>query len=302
MFSIFEGFELIVFYIIPTKFILLDSLNFNLGVLVIIIIIISTKFSPFFTFAPKCIQYLLELFYKFILNIINEQAGINKKKTQTINNSTNFFGPIFILGFTILFFNLLGLLPYSYAITGLFAVTISLSTIYFFSWIILGITVLRFSMTYLFFPEGVNIFMQPLMFIIEFISFIMRPLSLAIRLFANILAGHVLLNIIANGALVVINALSSLFKLFSININPNFLLTIVYLFLFCLCFSLIIILILLIFGFFVFLELGVAFLQTYVFVTLIAIYLKDSLHAHRTGKHSTNFRKTFFPGTMSQNH
>jgi F-type H+-transporting ATPase subunit a len=312
MYSIFEGFELIIIWIYTGSFMdpllnkmiflnilkFIDILKINLLGLLIIIYFFSVRITPFISFVPNLLQSFLEIFYKFILNIINEQAGAYRKNTQTIIYSTNFLGPILVLGITILFFNLLGLFPYGFALTGLFAVTLSFSTIFFIAWIIVGIAVLRFSILYLFFPAGISIYMQPLMFTIEFISFFMRPLSLAIRLFANILAGHVLLSIIANGALVVLDKLSKAYYSPIIELeNPSILLDIISVFIHSIMLGSILIIVMLIFAFFVTLEIGVAFLQTYVFITLVAIYLKDSLHAHRTIAKPTEIQKIFFRGT-----
>lgn len=306
MFSIFEGFELIIIWIYTGSFLdplldkiffwniikFIDLLKINLLGLLFIVYILSLRITPYLSFVPSIIQNIMEIFYRFILNIINEQTGTYKKQNQTVIYSTKFFGPIFVLGFTILFFNLLGLFPYGYALTGLFAVTISFSTIFFVAWIVLGVSVLRFSLLYLFFPAGINIFLQPLMFLIEFTSFFIRPLSLAIRLFANILAGHILLSIIANGALLIINTLVNILASLQsiILFNPFYILF------YSLIILSIFIFIILIFGFFVILEIGVAFLQTYVFVTLVAIYLKDSLYTHRTINKPTEFQKIFFRG------
>jgi F-type H+-transporting ATPase subunit a len=325
MYGIFDGFEIIVLFsttfAVAAKAITFDYLHFykcqqivinllqmltiinvsglNIAIFGIIFLIFNKTLIPNLRIISKIPQLFLELFYKFIINIIIEQAGSTPKGSLTIY-PTKYFSTIFILGITILFFNIIGLIPYGLAITGLFAVTIALATIYFVAWIVIGIVVLRVSFLYLFFPAGISIGLQPLMFVIEFISFLMRPLSLAIRLFANILAGHVLLGIIANGVMTLFHNISELYDLLNVY-NLIVIIKIIILIVISVIMSMIIIVPLLIFTFFIILEGGVAFLQTYVFITLVSIYLKDSLHAHGNILNPNRLTKLFFGG-MQVNH
>jgi len=169
-----------------------------------------------------------------------EQAGLK---------SVNFFVFIVTLFFLILFSNFLGLIPFCFTLTSHILITFSLG----FS-IIVGLTLLGFAyqglhFLQLFMPKDVSIVIVPLLIVIEIVSYISRGFSLSIRLFANIMSGHTLLNILS----------SFIFMLFNVN---KFLMVITFLVVFAICF----------------LEIALAFLQAYVFSVLTCIYLSDSLN------------------------
>lgn len=188
-------------------------------------------------------QFLYELFmFKFILNMLVGQVG-KRGQSYLIFVSTIFY--------FILISNVIGLVPFSFTITSHISVTfmIGASTI-------IGLTILGFYNQHLHFlelfvPKGVPQALLPLLVVIEVISYIARGFSLAIRLFANLMAGHSLLHIL----------LSFLIKICKVNYILG-------------CLGL-----LLIIAIFV-LELGISFLQAYVFIVLVSIYLKDAYEVH----------------------
>jgi len=119
------------------------------------------------------------------------------------------------------------------------------------AWVIIGIKNLGFTFFKIFVPRGIPAWLMPLLVVIEILSFCVRPISLGIRLFANLLAGHILLFIIASATL----AFCHIFLL--LGALPLF-----FLFLF------------------IILEIGIAFLQAYVFTILLCIYLNDAFNIH----------------------
>jgi len=194
---------------------------------------------------PTRFQVFIELLYKIILSILISNVG---KEGQA------YFPIIFALFFYILSFNLIGLIPYSFTITSHIIVTLSLSLSFFIGINIISIKKHGFKFFSLFLPSGVSSTLGLLLVPIELISFVVKPFSLAIRLFANMMAGHALLKIIAGFAWSLMNCSGFLFFAYLIPF---------------------IVLIPLI-G----LECVVAIIQAFVFTTLCTIYLKDSLHMH----------------------
>jgi len=165
-----------------------------------------------------------------------------------------FFPLIASLFIYILVNNLIGMIPYSFAPTAHFILTFSLSFT-----IVIGATILGFQNHSLkffsfFVPSGCPLGLLPLLVLIEFISYLSRNVSLGLRLAANILSGHMLLNILAGFTF---NIMSKGLLYFVLGLIPL---------LFILAFS----------G----LEVGIAFIQAQVFVVLSASYIKDSLDLH----------------------
>jgi len=187
-----------------------------------------------------------ESLFATILNIVTNQ--INPKNGQV------FFPFIYALFVFILMNNLIGLIPYSFAATSHFALTFSLSFT-----IVLGATILGFSQHGLKFfsllvPAGCPLALLPLLVLIEFISYLARCISLGLRLGANIMSGHMLLNILAGFTY---NIMTSGIIFFFLGLIPLS---------FIIAFS----------G----LELGIAFIQAQVFVVLSSGYIKDGLDLH----------------------
>jgi F-type H+-transporting ATPase subunit a len=165
-----------------------------------------------------------------------------------------YFPFIYTLFIFILINNLIGMIPYSFASTSHFILTFALSFT-----VVLGATILGFQKHGLEFfsllvPAGCPLGLLPLLVLIEFISYLARNISLGLRLAANILSGHMLLNILAGFTY---NIMTSGFILFFIGLIPLA---------FIIAFS----------G----LELGIAFIQAQVFVVLTSSYVKDGLDLH----------------------
>jgi F-type H+-transporting ATPase subunit a len=188
----------------------------------------------------------MESLYATVHSIVTNQ--INSKKGQM------YFPFIYTLFIFILINNLIGMVPYSFASTSHFILTFSLSFT-----IVLGATFLGFQTQGLEFfsilvPAGCPIALLPLLVLIEFISYLARNISLGLRLAANILSGHMLLNILAGFTY---NIMTNGILFFFLGLIPL---------LFIIAFS----------G----LELGIAFIQAQVFIVLSSSYIKDGLMAH----------------------
>ena len=187
-----------------------------------------------------------ESMYATVHSIVLNQ--INDKKGQV------YFPFIFALFVFILINNLIGMVPYSFASTSHFILTFSISFT-----VVLGATILGFQkhglkFFSLFVPAGCPLGLLPLLVLIEFISYLARNISLGLRLAANILSGHMLLNILSGFAY---NIMTSSFIFFFVGLIPLA---------FIIAFS----------G----LELGIAFIQAQVFVVLTCSYIKDGLDLH----------------------
>jgi F-type H+-transporting ATPase subunit a len=188
---------------------------------------------------PSRTQVIAESVYNFINNLIEGSIGHEGKK---------FFPLIFSLFTFILLCNCLGMTPYSFTSTSQIAVTLSLALICFFT--ITLYAIIRNGIggfIHMFLPSGVPLWMAPLIFIIEFFSFLIRPVTLSVRLFANMVAGHVLLKVIAG--FVISLGLFGIFPLAFSVIMTGF-------------------------------ELFVAVLQAYIFAILVCAYLGETMKAH----------------------
>jgi len=139
---------------------------------------------------PKKFQLFAEFIYNFILNIISSTIG--KKEGE------KFFPLIFSVFIFITLCNILGLTPYSFTVTSQIIVTFSIALLCFLTVIIFAIWRNGFGgFVKMFLPSGLPIIMIPLIFSIEFFSFLVKPITLSVRLFANMVAGHVLLKVMA---------------------------------------------------------------------------------------------------------
>lgn len=187
---------------------------------------------------PGRVQAIVELSYQFIAGLIHETIGKRGRK---------YFPLIFSLFFFILFGNLLGMLPYSFVFTSHIIVTMALALLVFIGVTFLGFWHHGFRFFSFFVPPGAPKWMWPLLIPIEIISYLSRPISLSVRLFANMLAGHTLMKVIAS--FVAILGLAGVFP-----------------------FALLIAL--------TGLEILIAFLQAYVFAILTCLYINDALHLH----------------------
>ena len=186
---------------------------------------------------PTKIQLLTELSYTLVSKMISDTAGSKAKP---------YFPFIFSLFMFVLFCNMLGMLPYSFTVTSHIIVTFALAAVIFIGVTIIGFVNHGVGYLKLFIPSGVPVVLLPLIVIIEIISYLARPVSLSVRLFANMLAGHTMLKVF--GGFVI-----------SLGIIGGWL---------PLSFTVALI------G----LEVLIAFLQAYVFAILTCIYLNDALN------------------------
>ena len=190
---------------------------------------------------PGRLQLMGEMAYKFIADMIQENIG---------NEGMRYFPFIFSLFMFILFCNMLGMLPYSFTVTSHIIVTFALAAAVFMLVTMVGFARHGVGFLKLFVPSGIPAILVPLLVVIELISYLTRPVSLSVRLFGNMMAGHTMLKIF--GGFVI--GLSSA-GLAPLAIAP---------------FALMVAL--------TGLELLIAGLQAYVFTILTCIYLNEAIH------------------------
>lgn len=199
-----------------------------------------------FYLVPTRYQTFLEVIYKMIAGMIITNIGNDEGKK---------FFPLFFSVFLFLFIlNLAGTVPYSFALTSHIIITFTFSFVIFFGFKIIGVVMHRFKFASLLLPGGTLGLLCFLLVPIELISVTFKPISLAVRLFANIMSGHILLKVIAGFVFTLTNYTGALFIL---SFFPLALL-----------FPLIL------------LEMVVAMIQTYVFCILIVIYLGEVISLH----------------------
>ena len=192
---------------------------------------------------PGRIQSLAELSYEFVANTIRSTAGVEGMK---------FFPLVFSLFMFIAVSNLIGIIPYTFTVSSHLIVTVTLAMLVFLTVLIYGFAKNGLKFFKLFVPSGVPVYILPLVVFIEVISFFLKPVSHSVRLFANMLAGHIALKVFAGfvamlGALGVAGWFGAVLPLgLTIALTA--------------------------------LELLVAFLQAYVFAILTCIYLNDAMH------------------------
>jgi F-type H+-transporting ATPase subunit a len=231
-----------VFDLIPIKIgkVDLSFTNASLWMVVAVatIVLIMTLGANRRALIPGRLQSLGELGYDFIANLVRENVGSEGKK---------YFPFIFTLFIFILFCNMLGMIPYSFSVTGQIIVTFALALTVFLGVTIIGISKNGIGFLRLFAPSGVPIFVLPLLIPIEIISYFVRPVSLSVRLFLNMMVGHTMLQVFAG--FVVLLGLAGVGPLIFIVVFIGF-------------------------------EFFVAVLQAYIFAILSCLYLHDALHPH----------------------
>jgi F-type H+-transporting ATPase subunit a len=154
--------------------------------LILFLLILTSSLSV----KPSKKQVVAEGFYNFIAKMIS--SNVNYK------NNMAFFPLIFSLFMFILFANAFGVIPYTFTITSHISLTLAIALIVFAMMIVIGIKRKGFFGYFAFFvPNGVPVFIAPLIFIIEFFTYLIRPFTLALRLAANMIAGHTMLKVIA---------------------------------------------------------------------------------------------------------
>jgi len=194
---------------------------------------------------PSRWQSIVEMIFQFVRSLVEEQIGPQGRK---------YFPLIFTTFLFLLSANLIGMIPYSFTSISHLVVTFGLSVTLF-----IGITIVGFQHHGLHFfsfllPKGAPLILAPLLVVLEFVSYCFRAVSLGVRLFANMMAGHTLVKIISSFAWTMLSVGGILAVASVIPVVIVFALTD--------------------------LEIGVACLQAYVFTILVCIYLNDAIHLH----------------------
>jgi F-type H+-transporting ATPase subunit a len=187
---------------------------------------------------PGRLQSVAELAYEFVAGMVRENVG---------TEGSEFFPLIFSIFMFVLLGNLIGLVPYTFTFTGQIVVTFALAIFVFL--LVTVVAFIRHGIHFFtfFFPKGAPIVMAPILVPIEIISYLSRPVSLGIRLFANMMAGHTMMAVFAGFTVTL-----GLFGFLPLAVNVA------------------------LYG----LEFIVAALQAYVFTILSCLYLRDAIHLH----------------------
>lgn len=192
---------------------------------------------------PGRMQSVAEISYEFVASMLRSSAG---------SEGMRFFPLVFSLFMFIAVSNLIGIIPYTFTVSSHLIVTVALALLVFFIMLFYGLYRNGLKFFKLFVPSGVPVFVMPIVVPIEVISFLLKPISHSVRLFANMLAGHIALKVFASfiamlGAIGVVGWFGAVLPLgLTIALTA--------------------------------LELLVAFLQAYVFAILTCIYLNDAIH------------------------
>lgn len=192
---------------------------------------------------PGRIQSIAEISYEFVASTIRSTAGSEGMK---------FFPLVFSLFMFICVSNMIGIIPYTFTVSSHLIVTVALALLVFFIVLFYGLYKNGLKFFKLFVPSGVPVYILPLVVFIEVISFFLKPVSHSVRLFANMLAGHIALKVFASfvtmlGALGFVGWVGAVLPLgLTVAVTA--------------------------------LEILVAFLQAYVFTILTCIYLNDAIH------------------------
>ena len=204
--------------------------------LVALLLLLGTKEKKII---PSKLQLISEMLYNFIAKMISDTAGSKAKP---------YFPFIFTLFMFVLLCNMIGMLPYSFTVTSHIIVTLTFAVFIFVGVTILGFIIHGFKYLKIFVPSGVPMILLPIISVIEIISYLSRPISLSVRLFANMMAGHTMLKVFG-GFVISLGLIGGWLPLtFSVALTG--------------------------------LEILVAFLQAYVFAILTCIYLNDALNLH----------------------
>lgn len=208
-------------------------------VAVAVIFILTTLGMGKGSLVPGRLQSVVEMLYEMVANMLGDIVGGRAAK--------RFFPFVFSLFTFLLFGNLLGLIPYSFTFTSHIIVTLIFALVVFIGVTILAIIIHKHKFLTFFLPPGVPMWMAPLLVPIEIVSYIARPISLAVRLFANMMAGHSILHVFG-GFVFVLGFFGFLPFAFIIALYG--------------------------------LELLVAVLQAYVFAILTCLYIRDAIYLH----------------------
>jgi F-type H+-transporting ATPase subunit a len=188
---------------------------------------------------PNRMQSLSEMLYQFVETILKDTAG---------GKSLKYMPLVFTIFIFVLFSNLLGMLPYGFTVTSHIIVTFALALFLFIVVNIIAFAKHGLGFFSMFLPEGTPWWIAPLMIVIELFTYLARPITLSIRLAANMVAGHVLIKVVA-GFIAMMGMIYVWLPLSFIIVLTG-------------------------------LEIFVAILQAYVFTILVCVYLNDALNAH----------------------
>jgi len=228
--------------LIPIHIGSIDASYTNSALLMTIAVVLITAFVVLTTrraaLVPGRWQSVSEMMYEFVADMVDKNAG---------HGARAYFPFVFTLFMFILFGNLLGMIPYSFTFTSHIIVTFGMALTVFIGVTLIGIARHGFRFLTLFVPHGVPAVLLVLLVPIELLSYFIRPFTLSIRLFANMMAGHTMLAIFAG--FVAVLGLGGILPL-AVDVAL------------------------------VLLELLVAVLQAYVFAILTCLYLADALHLH----------------------
>ncbi len=232
-----------VYTLVPIKIGGIDASFTNAGMFMVMATIAVTLFLTLSmrgrALVPGRWQSMAELSYEFIAGMLRDNVGIEGRK---------YFPFVFSLFMFILFANLIGLIPYGFAVTSHIVVTFAMAAFVFLGVTVIGIIRHGPRFLKLFVPSGVPMVMIPILFPIEVVSYLSRPFSLAIRLFANMMAGHTMMVVFASFVV----PLGFVAGWAPLGVDMALMAF----------------------------ELLVAFLQAYVFTILTCLYLNDAIHLH----------------------
>ena len=235
-----EQFEIVK--LIPIQIGPIDASFTNASLFMVIAVAAATAFLSL-SMSPRSLvpgrwQSMAEVSYQFIANLVRDNVGTEGRQ---------YFPFIFTLFMFILFANVLGMIPYAFTVTSHIIVTLALALVVFIGVTIIGFAKNGVGFLRLFVPSGVPIFVMPLLVPIEIISYFVRPVSLSVRLFLNMMVGHTMLKVFAG--FVVMLGIWGVAPLAFIAVFIGF-------------------------------EIFVAVLQAYIFAVLSCLYLADALHPH----------------------
>lgn len=229
--------------IVPLELFGQDASFTNSSLFMVLALILVTLFFLYAmrnrSLVPGRLQSVAELSYEFVANMVRENVGTEGMK---------YFPFVFSLFIFILALNMLGMIPGTFTVTSHIVVTFALAALVFL--VVTGIGFARHGLGYLqlFVPHGVPIWLMPIIVPIEVISYLIRPVSLSVRLFANMMAGHTMLKVFAGFAVSLPFVAKAAPVLFTVAFTG--------------------------------LEFVVAFLQAFIFSVLTCIYLNDAVNMH----------------------
>lgn len=235
--------QFVVQPILPWKIGGVDASFTNASLFMTIVVVLVTAFLAIGAsrraMVPGRMQSIAELSYEFVANMIRDTAG---------TEAMRYFPFVFTLFMFILFANVIGMVPYTFTVTSHIIVTFALAAVVFLGVTVIGFVTHGVKFLNFFVPHGVPKVLLPFIVVIEIISYLSRPMSLSVRLFANMMAGHTMLAVFGGFVIMLGFVAGWIPLLFSSALMG--------------------------------LEFLVAFLQAYVFAVLTCIYLNDALHMH----------------------